>query len=139
MTADGTGLNAPGSQQRADLVKPIKILGGHGANPYFDPTSFQPVPNTEARFGTASFNDVYGPGAANLDLSLFRTFILHNHWASAVPCGLAEPDQYAAFFESASYVSSVEYGTDNAGNQNYSNIVNLNGFGQITSTSPGNS
>ena len=34
-------------------------------------------------------------------------------------------------------VSSVVYGTDASGNQNYSNIISLNGFGQITSTNPG--
>jgi hypothetical protein len=34
-------------------------------------------------------------------------------------------------------VSAVEYGTDASGNQNYSNIINLNGFGQITSTNAG--
>ena len=73
ITADGTSLNAPGSQQRADQVKPyVQILHGHGSNPYFDPTAFAPV--NQARFGTASFDSVRGPGFANGDVGLFRDF-----------------------------------------------------------------
>ncbi len=74
VTASGTSLNAPESDQRADLVKTnVQILGGIGrGNPYFDPFAFRPV--TEARFGTASFNVLRGPGYANWDLGLFREF-----------------------------------------------------------------
>jgi hypothetical protein len=74
VTASGTSLNAPGSTQRADQVKPeVKKLGGIGqGNPYYDPTAFAPV--TEARFGTVGFNMLYGPGTTNLDLGLFREF-----------------------------------------------------------------
>jgi hypothetical protein len=72
VTADGTSLNAPGSTQRADQVKPVRILGGVGSNPWFDPTAFASV--TEARFGTASYDSVRGPGYADLDLGLFRDF-----------------------------------------------------------------
>lgn len=73
VTADGTSLNAPGSAQRADQVKShVKILGGVGSEPWFDPTAFAGV--TDARFGTASFNSVRGPGYADLDFGLFRSF-----------------------------------------------------------------
>ena len=73
ITADGTSLDAPGSQQRADQVKPyVQILHGYGSNPYFDPTAFTPV--NEARFGSANFDSVRGPGFANGDVSLFRDF-----------------------------------------------------------------
>ncbi len=74
VTASGTSLNAPESDQRADLVKTnVQILGGIGrGNPYFDPFAFAPV--REARFGTASFNVLRGPGYANWDLGLFREF-----------------------------------------------------------------
>jgi Carboxypeptidase regulatory-like domain/TonB dependent receptor-like, beta-barrel len=72
VTASGTSLNAPENDQRADLVKPeVEILGGIGrTNPYFDPLAFKPV--TEARFGTASFNLLRGPGVASWDFGLFR-------------------------------------------------------------------
>lgn len=75
MTASGASLNAPGSPQRADEVKAFEVLGGVGpGRPWFDPTSFAPV--TGARFGTSKANGYRGPGYANLDASLFRTFRL---------------------------------------------------------------
>jgi hypothetical protein len=74
--ASGTSLNAPENDQRADLVKSdVQILGGIGRdNPYFDPLAFRPV--TEARFGTAGFNLLRGPGVASWDLGVFRQFEL---------------------------------------------------------------
>ncbi len=81
VTADGTALNAPGSQQRADQIKPtVKILHGVGSSPYFDPTAFAPV--TEPRFGTANFDSLRGPGFGNIDLGLFRTFRVTERFAA---------------------------------------------------------
>jgi hypothetical protein len=75
MTASGASLNAPGSALRADEVKAFEVLGGVGpGRPWFDTTSFAPV--TGARFGTSKANGYRGPGYANLDASLFRTFRL---------------------------------------------------------------
>ena len=77
VSASTTSLNAPGSPQRADQVKEPQILWGIGPDtPYFDVTAFKPV--TDARFGTAGFNTLRGPGYANLDMSLFRTFAVRN-------------------------------------------------------------
>ena len=74
VTASGTSLNAPGNTQRADQVKAsVEKLGGIGpGQPFFDPLAFAPV--TDARFGTAGFNSLRGPGSVNLDLGLFREF-----------------------------------------------------------------
>jgi hypothetical protein len=75
VSASGSSLNMPGQNaQRADQVEPnVAILGGIGANSsYFDPLAFQPV--TTARFGTAGFNSLRGPGVANVDLGIFRQF-----------------------------------------------------------------
>src|SRR5262249_20769287 len=74
VTASATSLNAPGSTQRADQVKPeVEMLGGVGrGSAYFDPLAFQNV--TDARFGTAGFNSLIGPGRFNWDFSLFRYF-----------------------------------------------------------------
>jgi hypothetical protein len=73
ITSSGASLNAPGNPQRADEVKPFEVLGGVGpGQPWFDTTSFAPV--TGARFGTSKANGYRGPGYANLDASLFRTF-----------------------------------------------------------------
>lgn len=76
VTASGTSLNAPGSTQRADLVKPkVEKLGGIGVGqPFYDPTAFAEV--TTARFGTAGFNILTGPGTSNVDLGLFRQFTI---------------------------------------------------------------
>lgn len=73
ISSSGASLNAPGSPQRADELKPFEVLGGVGpGNPWFDTSSFAPV--TQARFGTSKANGYRGPGYANLDASLFRTF-----------------------------------------------------------------
>ena len=73
MTANGASLNAPGNPQRADQVKPFEVIGDVGPNVYwFDPTSFAPV--TQQRFGNSAANGYRGPGYANLDASLFKSF-----------------------------------------------------------------
>jgi hypothetical protein len=81
ITADGTSLNAPGSQQRADQVKSfVRILHGVGSNPYFDTTAFAPV--NEPRFGTANFDSLRGPGFANADIGLFRDFVIRDRFTA---------------------------------------------------------
>jgi hypothetical protein len=71
--ADGGGLNAPGNTQTADQVKAdVRKIGD--LNEFYDRTAFSGV--TQARFGTAGRNTLRGPGAVNLDLSLFRDFRL---------------------------------------------------------------
>lgn len=76
VTSDGGSLRMPGNDQRADQIKPeVTKLGGIGVGkPYYDWTAFAPV--TEARFGTAGFNSLRGPGAFNSDLGLFRRFAM---------------------------------------------------------------
>jgi len=80
VTAGSASLNAPGSSQRADQVKPsVEILGGIGpGQAYFDPLAFAPV--NEERFGTAGFNTLRGPGVANWDFGLFRNFPINENW-----------------------------------------------------------
>jgi hypothetical protein len=75
VTASGTALNTPNNTQTADQASDLKILGAIGAaGPWFDRTSFtQP---TGIRFGNTGRNQFYGPGAYNLDLSVFRMFPL---------------------------------------------------------------
>src|SRR4029453_10981138 len=76
LTALGTALNMPGNQQTPDQVKEnVEIFGKVGGDgTYFDTTAFQRV--TQVRFGNVGRNTMRGPGLANLDLSLFRTFKL---------------------------------------------------------------
>ena len=76
----GTGfnLNAGGSGQFPDLVKPeVATPGGIGAgNEYFDRSAYVAV-NIPAgqpqRFGNSGRNPIRGPGFWNVDLGLFRT------------------------------------------------------------------
>ncbi len=81
VTSSGTSLNAPGSTQRADQIKPqVKLLGGTGpGQAWFDPFAYAPV-TQEARFGTAGFNSIHGPGTTNADLSIFREFRVREHY-----------------------------------------------------------
>jgi len=76
VSASGTSLNAPGSTQRADQVKDkVAKLGGAGrGQSFFDPFAFRAI--TDARFGTAGFNTLYGPGIVNVDAGLFRDFAI---------------------------------------------------------------
>jgi hypothetical protein len=74
VSSDGGSLRMPGSNQRADQVKPkVERLGGIGrGKPYFDPFAFERV--TEPRFGNAGFNSLRGPNAFSSDIGLFRSF-----------------------------------------------------------------
>jgi hypothetical protein len=76
VTSDGGSLRMPNNDQRADQVKSeVARIGGIGVgHPYYDYTAFARV--TEARFGTAGFNSLRGPGAFNSDLGLFRKFAM---------------------------------------------------------------
>ncbi len=76
VTADGASLNMPGNTQRADIVGPVRKLGGVGrGQAFYDWLSFAPV--TGARFGTASFNpNTRGPGIRNMDIGIFRRFVI---------------------------------------------------------------
>ena len=100
VTSSGTSLNAPGSAQRADQVKEeVEILGGAGrGQSYFDPLAYRAV--TDARFGTAGFNSLRGPGIFNLDMGLFREFRMTERLQMQFRGGSVQRDQHAALRES---------------------------------------
>lgn len=127
VTADGSSLNAPGSAQRADLVKQSVAIPGT-VNEYFDASAFAPV--TQARFGTAGFDILRGPGTTNLDLSVFRTFALAERWRLQFRAEAFNLSNTPHLANPASNIGVVQYGPSGQ-------ISNLNGFGQITSTNPG--
>ena len=71
--ANGADLNMPGNQQTANLNGDYKVLDGHGsAGTYFDTSVFSQPQG--ATFGNSGRNQFRGPGAWNVDLSLFRAF-----------------------------------------------------------------
>jgi hypothetical protein len=128
ISASNASLGA-NSGQRADQVKPdVEILGGVGsATPYFDVTAFKPV--TEARFGTAGVNTMRGPGIANLDASVFRTFAVSRAVNLQFRLEVFNVTNTPHFANpSGTNVSSVVYNADGS-------IRSLNGFGSITGTS----
>lgn len=122
VTANGASLGAPGNTQRADLVKPVRILGAHdGANPYFDRSSFADPTVTigtgTPRFGTSSFNNVYGPGYGNLDLSLFRNFALYDRFRLQAKADALNLTNHPNFSNpSDTNVSDSGYGVINSAN-----------------------
>jgi hypothetical protein len=118
VTAPGTSLNAPGNNQMADKVKSsVTIYGGHGlSSPYFDTSAFAPV--TQARFGNAGWDSLRGPGYANLDLSVFRTFPIR------------EPIRVQLRAEALNLMNHPNFG-------NPDNGVTDGNFGIINSTNPG--
>jgi hypothetical protein len=129
VTAAGTSLAAPENDQRADqVVSDVRILGGIGStNAYFDPLAFVPV--TEARFGTAPFNGVRGPGVATWDFSLFRQFQLRglNLQIRGEAFNLTNRPRFA---NPAANVSNLRLNPDGT-------VNNLNGYSVITGTVDG--
>ena len=130
VTASGTSLNAPENDQRADQVKSdVEILGGIGRDErYFDPLAFAPV--TEARFGTAPFNVVRGPGVASWDLGIFRQFRL--------PRGMDLQFRMEAFnVTNRPRFSNPGGNVSNLRSQPGRQRQNLNGYAVITGTQDG--
>src|SRR5262249_39839567 len=74
VTASGTSLNTPSNTQTADLTGSFSVVNNIGTSAWFDTSQFaQP---TGVRFGNSRRNQFYGPGGANLDLGIFRSFPL---------------------------------------------------------------
>jgi len=71
VAADDVELNMPGTPQTADLHGSYTVIGKHGDAGYF----FDPAPFSQphgAVFGNTGRNQFRGPGAWNVDLSIFR-------------------------------------------------------------------
>jgi carboxypeptidase family protein/TonB-dependent receptor-like protein len=130
VTASGTSLNAPESDQRADLVNPdVQILGGIGRNSaYFDPLAFRPV--TDARFGTAPFNLLRGPGVASWDLGVFRQLQLQGSANLQIRMEAFNITNRPRFSNPGGNVSNLRLNPDGT-------VRDLNGFATITSTQDG--
>ena len=126
VTASNASLNTPGHTQRADQVKSdVAILGGHGpGQSYFDPFAFAPV--NEARFGTAPFMAVRGPGHTNLDLALVRNFRFAR-WQVQVRAEALNATNTPHFNNPGGNVSNLQLNADGT-------IRSLGGYTEITST-----
>jgi len=75
VTANGAIVNMPGNTQTADLVDDVTKIGEIGASGTYYDTSAWAQPQG-VRFGNTGRNQFRGPGAVNLDMSLFRAIPL---------------------------------------------------------------
>jgi Carboxypeptidase regulatory-like domain/TonB dependent receptor len=73
VTGNGAIVNMPGNTQTADVVGDLKKNGLIGASGTYYDTSAWAQPQG-VRFGNTGRNQFRGPGAVNLDMSLFRAF-----------------------------------------------------------------
>jgi hypothetical protein len=130
VTSSGTSLNAPGSSQRADqVIDDVEILGGIGrGNAYFDPNAFLPV--TEARFGTAPWNVLYGPGFWSWDFGLFRELKILREKTLQIRFEGFNILNTPRFNNPGGNVSNLQRNADGS-------IRSLNGFAEITGTAAG--
>jgi hypothetical protein len=76
VTASNSALDQRGNLQTADLVGEVRRVGIGPDEPYYDPSAWANV--TEARYGNTGRNQFYGPGFWNYNMSLFRTFPIHD-------------------------------------------------------------
>jgi hypothetical protein len=128
VSASDTSLNTPGGNtQRADAIKSeVAILGGTGPNQsWFDPLAFAAV--TDARFGTAGYNTVRGPGQVNFDLGMVRDFKIGEHFNLQFRGEALNMTNTPHFNNPASNVSNLQLNPDGT-------VRNLAGYSVITST-----
>jgi hypothetical protein len=128
VSASNTSLNSPESnEQRADVVKDeVEIIGGTGrGNSWFDPLAFKPV--TEARYGTAPYNFLRGPGVRQMDLGIFRQIGLGRQFNVQIRFEAFNVTNQPRFNNPGANVSNLQLNPDGT-------IRNLNGFTEITST-----
>ena len=103
----------------------MQILGGIGrGNAYFDPFAFKPV--TEARFGTAPWSAVRGPGYANWDVGIFRQFGLPHGMDLQLRFEAFNVLDTAHFNNPGGNVSNLQLNPDGT-------VRNLNGYAEVTS------
>ena len=127
ITSSGTSLNAPESAQRGDQVKSdVDVLYGIGrGNAWFDPFAFKPVPGTEARFGTAPWGAVRGPGYGNWDFSVFRQINLPHNTNVQFRFEAFNALNTPHFNNPGGNVSNLQLNADGT-------VRNLNGFSEVT-------
>jgi hypothetical protein len=115
-----------GPTQRAQVIAPVKILGGLGpGNEYFSVTSFAPGPANV--IGNAGPNILQGPTEYNLDASLARNFPLTERVKMQFRAEAFNVSNTPAWGNPGNNVSNLQLNPDGS-------VKNLNGFGVITGT-----
>jgi hypothetical protein len=123
VSASGTSLNLPGASQRADQIKPsVETFGNAGRGmSYFDPLAFAPV--TDARFGTAGYRALRGPGMVNADFGLQRRFPLTERIAMQFRAEAFNFTNTPHFANPGTNVSSMDIS---------GGVIRTNGYTEIT-------
>lgn len=107
--ADGNQLDAPGTSQLADEVKPFKKLYGIGTgHPWFDTTAFtQPV---GAVLGDSGVNIDSGPGLFTFDASAFRTIPIRESISLELRMDAFNAFNHPVFGNPTTSLTSASYG-----------------------------
>lgn len=82
VTASSNSLNAPGNSQTADIISAPNKTGATGpGQPFYDLGAFMDpnynLPKDVYRFGTSGRNTLRGPGFQKADVTINKTFALH--------------------------------------------------------------
>jgi hypothetical protein len=128
VTTSSASCNCPGNTQTANQILSSVSIVGNGTNgqPYFNPLAYAPV--TNAAFGTSGFNQLRGPGATNIDLSVFRSFSVTERLKLQFRIEALNATNTPHFANpSGLTVSNATFNSDGT-------IKALNGYDQITST-----
>ena len=129
VTASGASLNTAENAQRADQVKDdVEIYGFAPNEAYFDVLAFKPV--TEARFGTAPFNVLRGPGVKSWDVMLARQIQFGQQAAIQLRFEAFNVTDTPRFNNPNGNVSNLQFNADGT-------VRALGGFGVITGTGEG--
>ncbi|HUA98079.1 MAG TPA: carboxypeptidase-like regulatory domain-containing protein [Terracidiphilus sp.] len=108
-TADASQLDAPGSSQLANEVKPFRKLYGIGTSqPWFDTSAFtQPV---GAVLGDTGENIYSGPGLFTFDASAFRTIHIHDALALELRMDAFNAFNHPVFSNPNTSLTSASFG-----------------------------
>ena len=130
VTSGSGSLRMPNNDQRADQVKAeVNKLGGIGVGqPYFDWTAFARV--TDARFGTAGFNSLRGPGAFNSDLGLFRRFAMTEKWSLEFRAEAFNWTNTPKFNNPSSNIDSLQLNPDGTFRTGVFEVTGTNSYGR---------
>ncbi len=128
VTASNASCNCPGlNTQTANQILPtVDLVGrGVGGTSYFNPSAYAPV--TTPTLGSSGYYQLRGPGATNLDLSLFREFPITERIRLQFRAESLNLSNTPHFANPNANVSNAQFGPSG-------NIVNLNGYSQVTQT-----
>ncbi len=130
VSSSGTSLNAPGSSQRADQVKPeVEILHGTGpGQPWFDPFAFATV--RDVRFGNAGFNTLHGPGTVNVNVGFFREIRVRERYRVQLRAESFNFTNTPHFGNPSSNISNLQLNPDGSFRSGVAEISGTRGYGR---------